>query len=240
MKVASDLRFRLISLFDDNNISIAMPRMNINFNGADPMGVIIKSPPQAAPAERMSDAMLSLKRDSLLNLLTDLVSIPSVSCSDHENRLAELIMEKFSGEPYFRQNPSHLRLLPIEGDPLGRKGAAAFYRVSPEIRETIIITGHYDVVDAEAYGPLKDLAFSPEELTRRAGELDLPDEARKDLESGEYLFGRGVSDMKGGIALMMAFLAERQGRGLPGKSAVPCGARRGEHFGGHEDPSRGW
>ena len=152
--------------------------------------------------------MLSLKRDSLLNLLTDLVSIPSVSCSDHENRLAELIMEKFSGEPYFRQNPSHLRLLPIEGDPLGRKGAAAFYRVSPEIRETIIITGHYDVVDAEAYGPLKDLAFSPEELTRRAGELDLPDEARKDLESGEYLFGRGVSDMKGGIALMMAFLAE--------------------------------
>ncbi len=52
MKVASDLRFRLISLFDDNNISIAMPRMNINFNGADPMGVIIKRPaPQAAPAE---------------------------------------------------------------------------------------------------------------------------------------------------------------------------------------------
>ncbi|MGI6783958.1 MAG: M20/M25/M40 family metallo-hydrolase [Aminivibrio sp.] len=156
----------------------------------------------------MSDRMLSLKRDSLLNLLTDLVSVPSVSCSGHENRLAELIMEKFSGEAYFRENPSHLRLLPLEGDPLERHGAAAFYRAGPEVRETIIITGHYDVVDAEAYGPLKELAFSPRELTARAGELDLTDEARADLESGEYLFGRGVSDMKGGIALMMAFLAE--------------------------------
>ncbi|NLA90070.1 MAG: M20/M25/M40 family metallo-hydrolase, partial [Synergistaceae bacterium] len=76
-----------------------------------------------------------------------------------------------------------------------------------------IITGHYDVVDAEAYGPLKDLAFSPLELPRRAGELELPEEARKDLESGEYLFGRGVSDMKGGIALMMAFLAEAARKG---------------------------
>lgn len=152
--------------------------------------------------------MLSLKRDDLLHLLTDLVSIPSISYSDQENRLAELIMEKFSGEPYFRENPSHLRLLPIEEDPLGRKAAAAFYRSGSGTKETIIITGHYDVVDAEAYGPLKSLAFSPLELTKRAGELDLPEEARRDLKSGEYLFGRGVSDMKGGIALMMAFLAE--------------------------------
>ena len=157
--------------------------------------------------------MLSLNRESLLNLLTDLVSVPSVSFSDQENRLAELIIEKFSGEAYFRENPSHLQLLPVEGDPLGRKAAAAFYRAGPEVKRTIIITGHYDVVDAEAYGPLKDLAFSPLELTRRAGELELPEEARKDLESGEYLFGRGVSDMKGGIALMMAFLAEAARKG---------------------------
>ena len=63
-------------------------------------------------------------------------------------------------------------------------------------------------MDAEAYGPLKSLAFSPEALTKRIGELEISEEARSDLAGGEYLFGRGVSDMKSGIALEMGLLAE--------------------------------
>lgn len=52
LKVASDLRFRLISLFEDNNISIAMPRINLNFNSAEPIGVVMRNaPPEGAAAE---------------------------------------------------------------------------------------------------------------------------------------------------------------------------------------------
>ncbi|MGI6253175.1 MAG: mechanosensitive ion channel domain-containing protein [Aminivibrio sp.] len=53
MKVGSDLRFRLISLFEDNQISIAMPRMNINLNGAEPIDVIMRRP---APEEKEEPA----------------------------------------------------------------------------------------------------------------------------------------------------------------------------------------
>jgi arginine utilization protein RocB len=37
-------------------------------------------------------------------------------------------------------------------------------------------------------------------------ERDIPAEAREDLESGNWLFGRGVMDMKAGLALHMAYL----------------------------------
>lgn len=152
--------------------------------------------------------MISLDSENLYRLLLDLVSVPSVSFSDEENRAAELIYGKLAELEYFRRNPSHLRYLPAGGDPLGRSAVAALVKVSPEMKRTVILTGHFDVVDAEAYGPLKHLAFSPEELTGRVGELDIPPEARSDLARGEYLFGRGVSDMKSGLALEMGLLAE--------------------------------
>ena len=152
--------------------------------------------------------MLSLGKESLYPLLLDLVSIQSVSFSAGENAAAEYIFSRISEVPYFKTNPSLLRLLPLEGDPLGRNAVAALVRSFPDTRRTVIVTGHFDVVDSEAYGPLKHLAFSPEELTKKVGELDIPEEARKDLESGEYLFGRGVEDMKAGIAAAMGLVGE--------------------------------
>ena len=113
--------------------------------------------------------MLSLNGEHLYRLLLDLVSVPSVSFSREENRAAELIYGKLAELDYFRRNPSYLRYLPAEGDPLGRSAVAALVKVSPEMKRTVILTGHFDVVDAGAYGPLKHLAFSPEELTKRVG-----------------------------------------------------------------------
>lgn len=152
--------------------------------------------------------MLSLNEKDLYRLLLDLVSIPSVSYSVEENRAAEFIARTLGELDYFRRNPSHLHLLPIEGDMLGRSAVAALVKSVPATERTVVITGHFDVVDAEACGWLKHLAFSPEEYTRRVGELEIPDEARADLANGDYLFGRGVSDMKSGIALEMCLLGE--------------------------------
>ncbi|NLD97303.1 MAG: M20/M25/M40 family metallo-hydrolase [Synergistaceae bacterium] len=150
--------------------------------------------------------MLSLAENDLYSLLLDLVAIPSVSFSEEENRAADFIFSTLSDLEYFRRNPSFLRFLPAEGDPLGRKAVAALVKANPRTKKTVIITGHFDVVDAEACGHLKNLAFSPEEYTRRVDELEIPEEARDDLASGEYLFGRGVSDMKSGIALEMCLI----------------------------------
>lgn len=157
--------------------------------------------------------MLSFAQEDLYSLLLELVSIPSVSVSGEENRAADFIHSRLSELDYFKRNPLHLRFLPAEGDSLGRKAVVALVKTSSGGKNTVILTGHFDVVDAEAYGPLKKLAFSPEELTSRVGELEISEEARGDLASGEYLFGRGVSDMKSGLALEMCLLGEiaRQG-----------------------------
>ena len=152
--------------------------------------------------------MLSFDENDLYSLLVQLVSIPGVSMSREENRTAEYIRSRLSELEYFQKNPSHLRFLPAKGDPLERKAVAALVKTGRSTKKTVIVTGHFDVVDAEAYGPLKHLAFSPEELSKRVGELEISPEAREDLASGDYLFGRGVSDMKAGIALEMCLLGE--------------------------------
>ncbi len=152
--------------------------------------------------------MLSFAEKDLYSLLVELVSIPGISMSREENRTADFIHSRLSELEYFQKNPSLLRFLPVEGDPLDRKAVAALVKTGRKTKKTVIVTGHFDVVDAEAYGPLKHLAFLPAELSRRVGDLEISDEARKDLASGDYLFGRGVSDMKAGIALEMCLLGE--------------------------------
>ncbi|MBP6332067.1 MAG: M20/M25/M40 family metallo-hydrolase [Aminivibrio sp.] len=152
--------------------------------------------------------MISLSGGDLYSLLLEMAAVPSVSFSGGENVAADYIFSRLAELEYFQRNPSFLRKLPAAGDPLGRSAVAGLVKVSPEMKQTVILTGHFDVVDTEAYGALKHLAFSPEELTRRVGELDIPEEARSDLATGEYLFGRGVSDMKSGLAVEMGLLAE--------------------------------
>lgn len=152
--------------------------------------------------------MLSLDERDLYRLLLDLVAIPSVSFTEEENRAARFIASTLGELDCFRRDPSLLRLLPVEGDKLDRSVVAALVRGAPETRRTVILTGHFDVVDAGACGHLSGLAFSPEEYTSRVGELAIPEQARSDLASGEYLFGRGVSDMKSGLALEMCLLGE--------------------------------
>lgn len=75
-------------------------------------------------------------------------------------------------------------------------------------KRTIVLTGHFDVVPVDDYGALQPLAFSAERLLpeivtrlRRTGENAL---ALADFESGEFLPGRGLLDMKAGLAAGIA------------------------------------
>ncbi|WP_237150103.1 M20/M25/M40 family metallo-hydrolase [Planococcus kocurii] len=56
-----------------------------------------------------------------------------------------------------------------------------------------------------------------EEVTKKLFERkdDLPEEARADLESGNYLFGRGTMDMKMGLALHMALIEKASTENWP-------------------------
>ena len=66
--------------------------------------------------------------------------------------------------------------------------------------------GHTDTVGISDYGNLKEYANKPYELTEMFKRVSIPEEAKKDLDSGNYLFGRGLFDMKTGDAIIMAVM----------------------------------
>lgn len=135
-------------------------------------------------------------------------------------------------------------MVEIPGDAGKRPLVYGLVRGNKKSGRTIILTGHYDVVSAEDYGPLKPLAFSVDELkaelekeygeqvmrapkktvgkgrmeagakaSKETGEgaevpekmtvgaaADPEQDFRNDVASGEWIFGRGAADMKGGLA----------------------------------------
>ncbi len=153
------------------------------------------------------------------------VGIYSESGSAQENQTAEYVRAYFDRLPYFRDHPEQFGLYAIEGDFHGRSVAWAL--VKGHGRRTVVLMHHFDVVEVEDYGLLKPLAFRPAELEQGLREhMDLLSaEARADLLSGKWLFGRGTADMKGGgsiqIALMDALSRETDFDGNVVLVAVP-------------------
>jgi arginine utilization protein RocB len=141
---------------------------------------------------------------SLRSLLYKLVSWDSRTLTDGEREFPLKVKMLIEELIYFKENPDHLGL---HDAGLGRNVVTALYK-HPTATETIVLLSHYDTVQTEEYGVLEPLAFQPEELTKKLLEQkeDLPEDARIDLESGEYLFGRGTMDMKMGLALHLALI----------------------------------
>ncbi|MGB9141722.1 MAG: M20/M25/M40 family metallo-hydrolase, partial [Aestuariivirga sp.] len=82
-------------------------------------------------------------------------------------------------------------------------------------RKTIMLTGHFDVVSIDGYGDLKPLAFDPERLLpgimTRLKCCDENSLALADFESGNFLPGRGLLDMKAGLAAGIAAIEAYDG-----------------------------
>lgn len=78
---------------------------------------------------------------------------------------------------------------------------------------TVVLTGHYDTVTVDDYGDLAPLAGYPEPLRdallKRLTDATTPSASRvrDDLISGAFLPGRGLLDMKGGLAAGLVALA---------------------------------
>jgi arginine utilization protein RocB len=140
-----------------------------------------------------------------------LVRVPSVTGTPGEAAFADHLAALLAGHPYFVAHPDHLRLVPVPGDPYGRRNVVALVRGHGA--ETVVLTGHYDVVSTANYGDLEPWAYDPEALLPRlraalAGPRPSSADALAlaDLDSGVYLPGRGVLDMKSGLAVGCAVL----------------------------------
>lgn len=121
------------------------------------------------------------------------------------------VYDIFSKMDYYKENPEHLRFVDVVDDKLGRKSVLAILKGKKgNSKKTVLMIGHTDTVGISDYGSLKEYAHKPYELTEKFKEIasTLPEEVRRDLESGDYLFGRGLFDMKTGDAIIIALMEE--------------------------------
>src|SRR5699024_8201568 len=124
--------------------------------------------------------------------------------TDGEISFAHKIKNKLMELEYFQQHDSHIQ---FHGAGEGRNAVSALYK-HPEATKTIMLISHFDTVHTEECGRIEELAFRPREVTEKFKEIvdDLPEGAREDILSDEYLFGRGTMDMKMGLVLHLHLL----------------------------------
>ncbi|MFC7440765.1 M20/M25/M40 family metallo-hydrolase [Laceyella putida] len=146
-------------------------------------------------------------KEQLVNLLCDLVRIPSVTGSAGEVVLPGFVVQQLRSLPYFQAHPNHVESHPT-GD--GREFVTALVKQRTDVSKTVIMVSHFDVVDAIDYGSWESYAFDPYRLTSLfyTHRADMPAAVQKDLSQGNWLFGRGTMDMKCGLALHMAMIEQ--------------------------------
>lgn len=139
------------------------------------------------------------------NLSVEMTRWASVTGSDGEAEFASRLRALMAELPYFAANPDHLFSFDTHGTP-PRQNLCALVRGTGS--RTIVLAGHYDTVSIANYGQLADLATEPEELTEtlileltaRKGRTEAEERTLQDLTSGDFLPGRGLLDMKSGLA----------------------------------------
>lgn len=142
--------------------------------------------------------------DEILALTKKLVSIGSVNTTSGEKEIALYIEEYLRSIPYFAKHPEQIYIQPLKEDKLDRRNVIALIKgEKEESTDTILFHGHTDTVGIDDFGALKEYAFSTDKLMEKLKDMDLDEDVRKDLESGNYLFGRGACDMKSGDAVFL-------------------------------------
>lgn len=138
----------------------------------------------------------------------DLTAQLSVVDTPGELDSVRRVYEIFEEMPYYKQHPEDLFYVDLN-DELGRKSVIAVLRgKKAPSKKAVVMIGHTDTVGISDYGNLAPYAHKPYELMERLKNVQLTPAATRDLESGDYLFGRGIFDMKTGDAIIMAIMEE--------------------------------
>lgn len=127
---------------------------------------------------------------------------PSVTGSKGEAALPHLLAEHLG---HF----DRAWVAAVPDDPFGRSNVFALKR--GRSKRTIVLTGHFDTVPFDDYGELAEFALQPDTLLARLVKKLPPSLALSDLESGVFLPGRGLLDMKAGLAAGLAAMEHYAG-----------------------------
>ncbi len=146
-----------------------------------------------------------------MDILYELVQVRSDTGSALEKALGEKIYDMIRNAPFFKAHADYCGMDTF-GDFLDRP---VVWALKPgKSKKTVLLSGHYDAVEIECYGPFKDYATDPDRLKEKLLQADLEKDGEKDrdfladLHDDRWMFGRGCADMKGGLAVAMEILLE--------------------------------
>ena len=145
-------------------------------------------------------------RERIFNLTKRLVLVASETCTVEECVMSQTLYEVLVEMPYFAEHPKLYGNYLIEEDPLQRSIVWGLVRGNGS--KTVVLINHLDTVDTRDFLELRPIAGRPEELADELAKKDLDADVMADLKSGDWLFGRGTADMKGGAALQLALLEQ--------------------------------
>jgi arginine utilization protein RocB len=147
-----------------------------------------------------------------------MTELPSVSGSAEEAAFPEKLAALLRATPMFQERPQDVWTIPVPGGRHQRACVAGLVRGRG--RRTVLLTGHFDTVPVEDYGDLKHLASRSAELRegllqRLRGNAVTSAEklALLDLAGPDFIPGRGLLDMKAGLAAGLAVMEAFAARG---------------------------
>ncbi len=139
--------------------------------------------------------------EEVKKITKELVELPSIVKTSGEADCADKIYEFHKSNDYFKQNPEYLVFQRTLNDSFERYNVISMVKgTKGDSNNTIILMGHLDTVGVDDFGTIKEYAHDPDKLPDKLKSLNLSEEINKDIDSGEYMFGRGALDMKSGLA----------------------------------------
>lgn len=139
--------------------------------------------------------------EKVKDITKELVKIPSIVKTTGEADCASWIFNYYKELEYFKKNPDHLKLQETENDEIQRYNTIAMVRgTKGDSNKTIILMGHLDTVGVDDFGVISNSAFDIDNLPEMLKKLNPGPQVLEDIDSNEYMFGRGVLDMKSGVA----------------------------------------
>ncbi|WP_217588635.1 M20/M25/M40 family metallo-hydrolase [Lentibacillus saliphilus] len=140
-------------------------------------------------------------RDDVLALTKQLVNIESIVNTEGEKVIAHALYTRIASLPYFMDRPEQVTIEQTTDDDLERFNVLAYVKgTKTKTNRTVILMGHMDTVGVDDFNRQRDYAFDPDQWMDFLQTEDISDQVQTHLDSGDWLFGRGVLDMKSGLA----------------------------------------
>ena len=144
------------------------------------------------------------------DLLLELVAVQSDTGTLHELAMADKLLALIlRADPYFARHPDLCGAFEA-GDVLHRPVVWGLRR--GRSRRTVILEGHYDAVETRAAtAPSSRSPWTRRPCAARMREQGIQDpDLARDLEDEAWGFGRGMADMKAGLAINLHTLFTRE------------------------------